>query len=197
MMKRTCRIAALAAALLGSTLFFAADANAYGLSFAGGLSGAPGDTITAQLLVDVAGGEDLLAADFGMSFDASKLSFLAGRAGSIWVPAIVDPTFFSFYANVSAPGQVTVSVSNIAPITGVASGVLAELDFQVLPGAAAGPTQLSLANVTLGGDVLGGVLPGVLPSANVAVVPEPAAFWLFAAGLSVLAMWASRRRGQR
>jgi hypothetical protein len=124
---------------------------------------------------------DLYAYQFTLNFDPALLNAIAGTEGSFLPNA--GPTFFHPGDIDNAAGSVTLALGTLlGPVGGVSgSGGLATFSF--------GVKQVGFASFRLSDALLLDSTGAVMTADTrdlVAAVPEPASFWLAAAGLFVI-----------
>jgi len=114
------------------------------------LSGTPGSTVTAPVMIDNAAG--LESVDLQLNYDATVLEVLAVRTGSVTPGGtlITNPTPVT-----NAAGTITVGLALTTPRP-AGGGSLIEIDYRIRPTATSGTTALNLTSVSLnkGGLVL-------------------------------------------
>jgi len=109
------------------------------------LAGAPGQLVTATVLVD--GAVDVESFDLRIEYDSAVLSFQSARLGGLL--AASDP---AWGLNSAKAGSVTVGIANPEPLSG-GSGNLLELDFVVRATASSGDgSAIVLSGVSLNED---------------------------------------------
>src|SRR3989442_6895411 len=108
------------------------------------LSGTPGSTVTAPIMIDNAAG--LESVDVRLTYNASLLDVLAVRTGSVTAGA-------TLLTNLNVPGVITAALALTTPRT-AGAGSLIEIDYRIKSTATPGLTALNLTQVSLNEDGL-------------------------------------------
>ncbi|PYP99840.1 MAG: hypothetical protein DMF83_29675, partial [Acidobacteria bacterium] len=103
------------------------------------LSGTPGSTVTAPIMIDNAAG--LESVDVRLTYNASLLDVLAVRTGSVTAGA-------TLLTNLNVPGVITAALALTTPRT-AGAGSLIEIDYRIKSTATPGLTALNLTQVSL------------------------------------------------
>ena len=182
-----------AVALAGAVMIATPASAVPTVSVSGSSTVVPGSLL--QLDVMAAGFTDLYAYQFDLTFDPAAFAVTNVIEGSFL--SAVGSTFFDGGQSDNATGTVTfICNSLIGPGSGATGGgSLAQLTFLALP-AFSGSAYFSVNNLIALDSSLN-MLDVALQGATVAAVPEPSTLLLSLAGLGVVGIAASVRRGRR
>jgi len=138
--------------------------------------------------INISGAVDVYSYQFTLTFSGSSLSGSTATEGTFLLAG--GTTFFG--GGTLSPNTLSsVFDTIIGPGSGVnGSGTLARINFGTL---SAGTSTLTLSNVIVLNSSLA-TLPTTMTGATVSVVPEPATYAMFGAGLAGLLLAARRRQ---
>lgn len=162
-------------------------------SLQGPLSGAPGDTVSADLVLTLDAGDSVSTADFTIAY-ATGLSFDSATG-----PLVDDGSLLP--SNIGA--QIFFSFLPLPSLTGPSDTTLARLAFTILSGSEPGlplPLTFNVLYAYYIDDLAGGYSDVTITATDTAVtvtaapIPEPATLLLFGSGLAALAGRRAARR---
>jgi hypothetical protein len=157
-------------------------------------SAAPGSTLTVDLVLTEGadlptfGVTELITLEYILNFDTTRLDFVSAVAGPWFAQSGGQDTGFT--SVIESPTSVSATFLKTIAAAIVDGMRLSTVTFFVLPSASAGIANLDTSLFRLNETEV----TNTLPSAEVSVVPLPAALWLFASALGLLFARSRTRR---